>query len=93
MDANSPTTGSQVNISTGNSVNSSPNPLVSIPASASFPSAAFLYATQLASSFVTANGTNPAPSMGFGQASPSVTVLSAPNTGDHSHFLTHSHHI
>lgn len=84
MDANSPTGGSQVNLPSGNT-NSSASSMGSIPVSASgFPSAAFLYATQLASSFAAANSSGPG-SMSFGQPPPNV------GSSEHNHGHTHTH--
>ena len=90
MDANSPTSGSQISLPSSNSA-SSPTTLGSIPVTASFPSAAFLYATQLASSFVAANGSSPASALAFGQAAPTVGVLQGANSADHNH--NHNHFL
>lgn len=91
MDANSPTGGSQVSLPSTNTT-SSPSSMGSIPVSASgFPSAAFLYATQLASSFAAVNGSNPG-TLAFGQSSSNVGgVLSGGNSSEHNHGHGHGH--
>ncbi|KAI2797841.1 DNA binding [Blomia tropicalis] len=108
MDANSPTGGTSTQgslVGPGGPGAPSPNTLVTnngIPVSASFPSAAFLYATQLASSFAAANGSNSASAAAaaaaaaaaFGQTSQgppssSQSVVLSNNGIEHGHYLSH----
>ena len=102
MDANSPTGGTSTQGSLVGPGAPSPNTLVTnngIPVSASFPSAAFLYATQLASSFAAANGSNSAAAAAaaaaaFGQTSQgppssSQSVVLSNNGIEHGHYLSH----
>lgn len=99
MDANSPTMGQQ---SGGGSLGhhqspSGANSLVgNIPSPATFSSAAFLYATQLASSFASVGGGNSTSPVGanlpaFSTARPSSSVFQGNSRGES--YLSSSHNV